>query len=329
MTRRNDVAVGVVVLLGIILVVFGTIWLKGAGLGRHQTIIKARFRSVGQLLDGNAVKLRGVPIGQVKEIALEPSGAAVVVTMSIGSEVRLPENPVVLLAPESMFGDWQAEIFPYSNYPYYDYLESPDPTVLPGYALPDMSRLTAVASDIAQNMKTLSDRVELAFTEQTARNIREAIENIQAVSQQLTGLVGKQQQAIEEVANNLQTTTQALDEAAGSIRRTFDEAEQAMGGGRLMAIMDNVQRATARSDSLADLLLLTSRELRTTAASADTTFRTVGAVVSSIQRGEGSLGLLLRDTSLYRGLVETSAEIQQLLQDIRKNPRRYINVRVF
>jgi phospholipid/cholesterol/gamma-HCH transport system substrate-binding protein len=329
MTRRSEVLVGVVVILGIALLVFGTMWLQGLRFGYEEQIVQARFVEVGQLLNGSSVKFRGVPIGRVRSIELERSGAAVIVTMAIAEDVRLPEDPVVLLAPESMFGDWQAEIAARASFPYYDYAESPVPGVLPGYSLPDMSRLTAVADQIARNLATISTRFELAFTEETALNIREAIENIQEVSEQLTGLVSKQQLALEEVAENLERTSEAAGQAAITMQRAFAEIEQAIGGGRLTSIVQNVERTTARTDSLALLLVAASRDLRATALTADTTFRQISALAAAVQRGEGTLGMLLRDTALYVTLVETNVEVQALLEDIRRNPRRYINLTIF
>jgi phospholipid/cholesterol/gamma-HCH transport system substrate-binding protein len=328
-TRRNEVTVGIVVILGIALIVFGTIWLKGMQLGREQVVLQARFREVGQLLNGSNVKFRGVPLGRVESIELEPSGAAVIVTMSVRGDVRLPEDPVVILAPESLFGDWQAEIAPRSQFPGYAYLEAPQAGVLPGYSLPDMSRLTAVADEIARNLATISTRFEEAFTQETAANIREAIENIQEVSAQLTGLVASQQEAIEEVARNLERTSEAAGQAALTMQRAFAEVEAAIGGGRLTGIVQNVERTSARTDSLTEILVSASRDLRATAAIADSTFRTVGSIAAAVERGEGTLGRLLQDTSLYMNLVETNLEVQALLRDIRRNPRRYINLTIF
>ena len=74
---------------------------------------------------------------------------------------------MVLLAPESMFGDWQAEIVSRSAFPRYAFYEVGESGVLAGYALPDLSRLTAAADEIAENLTVLTDRVELAFTEET------------------------------------------------------------------------------------------------------------------------------------------------------------------
>jgi phospholipid/cholesterol/gamma-HCH transport system substrate-binding protein len=329
MRRRNDVVVGLVVIASLAVIVFGTVFLRGTGFGREEQEIQARFHTVGQLLGGSKVKLRGVMIGRVTGIELEPTGRGVLVAMRVRGDVRLPEDPVVVLAPESMFGDWQAEIFPRTSFPLYAYAEAPDPRVLPGYALPDMSRLTAVADEIAQNMRVLSDRFETAFTVETAEHVRLAIQNIQEVSQQLTGLVGGQARAIEEVADNLQETTEALGQAAEMVRRAFAEAELAIGGGRLESIVANVQGMTAQADSIAAVLLVTSREMQIAAAAADTTFRAVGAIVSAVERGEGTLGLMVRDTALYYSVVRSNLEVQALLRDMRENPRRYINLRVF
>ncbi len=329
MRRRNEVMVGLAVILGIALIVFGSIWMQGVQLGQQPRTIVARFDEAGQILKGNSVKLRGVLIGRVEKIELERSGGGVLISMSVDPDVRLPEDPVVILAPESMFGDWQAQIIPRSAAPQYQYSESPDPNVLPGFSLPDLSRLTAVADEIAGNLRQLTGRFETAFTEETARNVREAIENIEAVSEQLTGLIQRQQKNADEVAANLQTTSQSLGDAAETARRAFAQLEQAVGGGRLSSIVENVQRATAQTDSLAAFLLQTSRQVKSTAITADSALRAVGQVARAIQRGEGSLGKLVNDTALYFRMTETTREMQLLLRDIRANPGKYINLRVF
>lgn len=329
MKARNEVAVGVVVIVSIVLIVIGTIWLQGGGLGREEMELRARFDQVGQLQEGNSVKFRGVPIGRVDAIDLDPLGTGVIITMRVKSDLRLPEDPVVLLAPESMFGDWQAEIFPRGTVPQFEYAEAPDATVLPGATLPDMSRLTAVADEIAGNMATLSERFEVAFTAETAENIRLAINNIQDVSAQLTRLVSRQQQTMDGVAVDLQQTAEALGEAVGTINRTFAQVERAITGDRLVNIVASAERASQQIDSLSTELLRTSRTLRTTATTADTLMKAMGDIAGAMSRGEGTLGLMLRDTTLYWRIVESNAELQALLRDLRTNPRRYINVRIF
>ena len=307
--RRTEFIVGLVILLGIAAAFFGTVWLKGARLGQAEMEVEARFVEVGQLLEGNAVKLRGVPIGRVEDIALEPGGGGVIVTMRIQSEVPLPADPVVILSPESMFGDWQAEIHPRSRFAQYQYAEAPDPQVLPGYSL--------------------TERVDLAFTEETALNIRRAIENIEDVSSQLTGLVTRQSDAAENLAGSLEQTSATVNETVLAIRELVRQVEQATSQGEIGAIVENVANATEELDELSRTMLAMSGDLRSTTAAADTAFGSLNQILATVERGDGTLGRLVQDTALYSELVQTNAALQALLEDVRQNPRKYINLQIF
>lgn len=329
MRKRTDVMVGAIIVLSIVLLSLGMVWLNGAGIGRDTELVRARFREIGQLRTGGAVKLRGVPVGRVAEIELEPGGNGVIVALKLQRDVALPDDPVVLLSPESFFGAWQAEIHPRSRFPRYIYAESPDPQVLPGVALPDMSRLTAVADEIAQSMAVLTNRIEIAFTEETALNVRRAIENIQQVSEQLTGLVGSQKRAIEGLAGDLAATTESLGAAAAAIERTFVQVEASISDGELEQIMGNVTRASSQLDSLSASLLAASTEFRSVVTRADGALRVAESMGEKIERGEGSLGLLLQDSALYADLIRTNLLMQELLQDIKENPRKYIKLSIF
>lgn len=329
MSTHAEVRVGIMVILGIVLLLVGTFWMRGWRVGEEEREVASWFREVGQLQSGNPVKLRGVPIGRVESIGLDERSTGVIVRMSVASSANLPEDPVVILSPESMFGDWQAEIFPRSRYPFYNYAVSPEAALLPGYSLPDISRLTAVADRIAENLAVITDRVDIAFTDETAVNIRQAIENIQEVTSRLTGLVEAQGRTVEDLAAGLEVTTATLNEAAATAGRTFSRIESAIAQGELTSIVENVQRVTAQMDSLAAALAMVTTDLGGAVTSADTAFASFNEIISSLERGEGTLGLLLQDTALYRDLLITSTLVQDLLQDFQRNPRKYINLRVF
>lgn len=329
MKYRDEVLVGLAIVGAIALIVVGTLWLKGKALGQEETELQARFREVGLLADGNPVKMRGVPVGKVVQIELEPDGDAVLVTMRVHQGLHFPKYPVVVLSPRSMFGDWQAEIYPRSAFPTYDYMESSDRHVLPGYTLPDITRLTTVADQIARNLAVLTDRFSIAFTEETAMNIREAIDNIQDVSQKLTTLLDSQQKTVTEVGTNLAQTTESLGEAAAVAQRAFAQIDTSIGHGELKDMIGNVQRSTARVDSLTASLVVTSRQLRSTLSNADSAFGVVAEVAGKVHRGQGTLGQLVQDTTLYNQLVLTNEQLQALLADLKANPKKYINVKVF
>lgn len=325
----NETKVGLALIGGIAVIIAGTLWLQGWTWGAEEQEVEAWFREVGPLQTGNDVKLRGVPIGEVSEVALDSRSTGVIVRMNISSDVVLPDDPVVLLSPESLLGDWQAEILPRGRYAFYDYAISPQPGVLPGYSLPDFSRLTAVADRIAENLAVLTDRVDIAFSDETALNIREAIDNVRDVTSQLTLMMEAQGKTVENLAIGLETTTETFQEAAAAAARAFGQVEAAIEEGELTAIVDNVESMTAEMERVSRSLGELSEELGGAVASADSSFTSLNAVLGTIERGEGSLGLLLQDTSLYRDLVLTNSLVQDLLQDFQRNPRRYINLRVF
>lgn len=329
MKRSTEALVGATILLSLLVLVGGTLWLKEVAFGKEEVILEARFREVGQIAEGNLVVLRGVRIGRVDGVELEPDGDGVIVRMRIDADVVLPPDPVVLLSPKSMFGDWQAEIHPRMQFMRYDFAEPRDPNVLPGYALPDMSRLTAVADRIAENLAVVTERVEIAFTEETAMNVRRAIENIEQVSAQLTDLISAQQLTLEGVAQNLENTTRSLGEAAETVRRTFAQVESAISDGELEAIIDNVKRSTEQVDSVTLALAEVGEDLRSVLVTADHLFRTLSAITTDLKEGQGTLGRMIQDTTLFAELVQTNQQLQQILQDIQQNPRRYINLRIF
>ncbi|HSH46482.1 MAG TPA: MlaD family protein [Longimicrobiales bacterium] len=329
MKRASEVQVGLVMIAGIVLIVVGTLWMQGWRVGEEEREVSAWFREVGQLQTGNPVKLRGVPIGRVEAVELDHGAEGVIVHMTIASEAVLPADPVVLLSPESLLGDWQGEILPRSRYPAYNYPTVPGGDLLPGYSLPDFSRLTAVADRIAENLAVITDRVDRAFTDETAVNVREAIDNIRAVTGQLTAMVEVQGQAVTDLAEGLEGTTRRLDEVVSSAQRTFAQVEAAIAQGELTNIVDNVERLSAQMDTVAMSLRATTDGLDGTVATADSAFTSLNQVIGGLERGQGTLGQLLQDTALYGELVITNNVIQDLLEDFQRNPRKYINLRVF
>src|SRR5688572_15270124 len=123
----RELVVGSVIIAAVLVLAVGTLWLKGTDFGREPTHIEVLVREVGQLAEGNSVKLRGVPIGTVSSVGVEPGGTLVRVGMDIDAdfEIEDPRGAGVIIAPESLFGDWQAEIVDRQRFPQFEYYEVP------------------------------------------------------------------------------------------------------------------------------------------------------------------------------------------------------------
>jgi phospholipid/cholesterol/gamma-HCH transport system substrate-binding protein len=331
MTQGRELVVGSVILAALAVVVVGTLWLQGTNFGQTTTRVEVLVRDVGQLTEGNAVKFRGVAIGEVAEVVVEPGGNAVRLVLEIQGEQAFADDAAVLIAPESLFGDWQAEIVTKAGAPEFVFFDvSPaeqmrDTIVLGGYAIPDISRLTAAADQISQNLRRLTDRFDRAFTEETADQIRQAIGNLEAISSDIRELIAQQANTFENVSVEVQRAASEISASATQARITLERLDQTLAGGDIDSILVNIEAATASINRIATEL----EGVDGTLARADSTFGSVQRITARIEAGEGSLGRLLSDTTLALRLESSAAQLDSLLIDVKANPRRYINFSIF
>ena len=328
MDRRREVLVGLVVVLGLAAGIFGSIWLKG-GWNRGQTQLRTASASVGQLVPGAMVKFRGVTVGRVEGIEVLPSGEAVMVDMSVLPGLIVPANAAVLLAPESVFGEWQAEILDRSEFGLPAFLDYPEEGVLPGAALPDFSRLTATADQIARNLNTISERIEVAFTEETALNLKNAIDNIGHVSDGLSEIIAQQAERFEDLSDGVNASAQELGAAARAARLSFEKWDSLLTEAGAEEMIADAGASLSNLRNMTDDIGNSLSDLRSAAQQADATFARMESLLIAMEGPDGSLGRLLGDPTLADGAADALTEFRALLADIQKNPRRYLNFSIF
>ncbi len=328
MERKREALVGFVVLLGIVVGVVGTIWLQG-GWRRSMTELTVASASVGQLVPGASVRFRGVAVGSVEDVRLAPGGAAVLFDLRVDQGLALPEDAAVLLAPESFFGDWQAEILSRTDFPQGEFLDYPEEGVLPGAALPDFSRLTATADEIARNLTVISERFEIAFTEETALHLRNAIENIGLLSDGLNEIIVQQAERFEDVASGVNSSAAELGAAASAVRTSFARIDSMIVAFNLGSIMSDAEASAANVRVITEEMSTALVEVRLAAARADSAFLHLNGLMAAVEGGEGSLGRLLGDPELANNAAAAIADIRMLLADIQENPRKYLSLSIF
>lgn len=328
MDRRREVLVGLVVVLGIVAGVFGSIWLKG-GWQRGQTELRTAATSVGALVPGAVVKFRGVTVGRVESIEVLPSGEAVMVEMRVLPELVIPENAAVLLAPESVFGEWQAEILDRSEFGLPPFLDYPEEGVLPGAALPDFSRLTATADQIARNLTAISERFEVAFNEETAQNLKNMIDNMGVLSEGLAEIIAQQTERFEQLAEGVDESAQELGAAARAARISFEHFDSLMLGGEAETMVADAGASLRNLREFTEDVGASLGDLRAAAQKVDSTFARMEGLLAALEAPDGSFGRLIGDPTLADGAVEALAEFRALLADIQENPRRYLNFSIF
>ena len=333
MTRGREFLVGAVIIVAVVIGVGGTLWLQGRTFGPIVTV-DVLTETVGQLGEGNAVQFRGVRIGYVRTIAVLPDGSGVRVTLVLESDVSLPADPAVIFATESVFGGWQAEIVSRSTFPSFPFYPTEgrqgDVTpVLGGYALPEISRLTRSAEQISSSIERLTQRLELAFSEETAASVASAIDNIEALTVELREFATSQAEVASSITANADSALAEIELAAGAARRTFEQVEGVVGEAQLDSILANTRLATAGIRDLATELSDPTSGLGSTLERADSAFARLDRIGAQIEAGQGSLGRLFVDSTLAIRAESALEEIDLLLEDLRENPRRYIRLSIF
>ncbi len=336
MTPRRELLVGSVVLASAVVAVVGTLWLQGRGIGRTETEVHVLVSDVGQLAQGNAVKFRGVSIGRVGPIEVEPAGDAVRIRLHLVGEFLPAPDAGVVLAPESLFGDWQAEIVIRSRFPNFAFYEVPPNRriqngvhVLGGFTLPDLSRLTAVADEVAQNLAVLTDRFDKAFSDETAASLAQAIDNMEELTATLRTVVEEESSQISGTAEQIRIATEEIASTLTAARSSIDRLDAVLASGRVDSILDNAVAITANFRGVSGDVTSAVDRLESTLTSADSTMARLSRLAARVEAGEGSIGRLLVDTTLALRAEDLLDQMSLLLDDIRANPRKYVRLSIF
>lgn len=328
MKGRDEVVIGVFVLVGMALLVGGALWLSQERWGGEFQSLEARFRTVGQLRPGNSVRIRGVEVGRVQHIDVGQD--AVTVTMRIRSDAPLPEEPVVALQPVSLFGEWTASIEAGRRHPGVpaDTVDLGE-DVLPGVTASDFAELSDYTADIASNLQVLTDRLEVAFNRETAENLARAVQNFEEASAELVTLMEVQRESFGGFAEDMASAGQTMSEVAADLDSTVSRLEAATAEGELEAILDNTRDATGSLARVSSRLDTTAVAARQALARADTALRRAETILLRVEQGEGSLGRLSTDPTLYEDLAGTVTELRALLDDLKENPGKYFKFSIF
>lgn len=335
MKEHRELLAGAVILAAVVVGIGGTLWLQGARFGRGAVEVHVLVDNVAQLAEGNQVKYLGVQVGRVWGIEVVPGGAVARVVLMLTQDVQLPNDAAVVLGPESMFGDWQAEIVSRSAFPRYPFYNVPARAgpdgvrVLGGYALPELSRLTASMDQISVNLANLTDHLEIAFNETTAQNLADAIENFGVVSQDLRALVAQQSGIATSLTASADSALQEIEEASRVARRSFQRVEALLNDAQVDSIVANVRDASGSFEAIAAEMQGSSNNVARMLETADSAFARIDRLTASVEAGRGSLGRLISDTTLAVRTEEVLAQLEVLLADLRENPSRYIRLSIF
>ena len=292
MKRRNEVLVGLLLTIALALGISGTIWLVRGGL-RSGYPVYSVFRWGANLKVGQPVRLAGVQVGYVQDVKLGMDGTLLVV-MAIQEEYRIPNNARAEVQPVGLFGDAQIALQARPTAQYY----AEGDTIPAAAATAGIPEITAKADSVAAVAVDISRRLQSEFVATGGfQDIRQALARTNALVAQIGTIAAEQSRQL--------TATQ------GTVRRTLASVDSATIDSTLRSVRSTATNAAQLTDSLRS------------------TLGEVNTMLAGLRAGQGTAGKLLSDTLLYADIRKLVTRLDSLTADFQKNPKRYIDLRIF
>lgn len=300
MKKRDDVLVGIVMALAIIVAIVGSLWLARGGLSKGYALY-AKFPWSSGLKQGQPVLLAGVNVGYVDEVQLRQDGT-VLTTFRVGKEYKVPQGTTATVVANGIFGDMAIALTPKRPNP----LSIPaNDTVPVGPSSPGIAQLTSKADSIATSVNAITT----------------------AFQKELVGAGG---------VTDLRKTLASSNQMVMNMNRLVSEfsviaAEQ---NRQLIATQASFRRATsgvdsAKIDSTLSNVRAASANMATLTADFRQTSLKLDSIINKVNTGSGTVGLALNDPGAYNDIRSLIAHMDSIMVDLKRNPRRYINLKVF
>lgn len=332
--RSNDFLLGAVILGAIVLIVAVSLFLRESDIGTKHSRVTARFHDVGQVQVGNVVVIRGVKAGKVEAIELADEGW-VHVRLALDAAVELPRDPVVLLGASSLFGEWQAMVTERQSVPNNREViaalasAAGGTGTLPGAVLPDVAQLTTVAGGIAGDVASVAQRFQVAFNDSAARELRASIRSVSQLSSDLARTVRVQSKNLDTVSVDVRAGAADLSRAADAFLKTVARLDTATSAGEVKRIVQESERAATQVREASERLNRITQSFEKTEGHLRSVMMRADSVLIKVDKGQGTLGLLVNDPRLYHNTDSLLIELRALLADVKKQPKRYFGIKIF
>jgi phospholipid/cholesterol/gamma-HCH transport system substrate-binding protein len=305
MKRRDEVTVGILITTAVIVLVLGTLWLARGGL-RSGYPLYTRFAWGQNLKQGQPVLLAGVNVGYVGDVTLRRDGYLDVM-LRIDDQYSIPKGSNAVVKPVGIFGDVAVALTPPTPITSASYASGD--TVPPGPPAPDFNQILTRMDTIGQTVSLLTQALQKQIVEEgTIRDLHKIITSAAALSAEVTNLAATQNRNITATLASVRNSASNLDSAVSHVASVVDTA-------KIAATLSSVRETTQNAARLSAQLDSTTTQLR--------------VFLGKMENGNGSFQKLMTDTTLYTNSVHVLAQLDSLVADFKKNPKKYINLRIF
>lgn len=299
----KEVVIGLSVIAMMLILIFGIDYLKGINVFKASNYYYASYTNVAGLAQSAPVTINGYKVGLVREINYEYDNPGhVKVEMSLDKKLRVPQGTKAVLVCD-MLGTATIQLEMAHNNNFHNVGD-----MLIGETAPGL--LDGVQKDVMPSLGSVMEKLD---------SLLSALNYI-ATNPALTNAVNR----LDDIMANVETSSANLDRTMRSMPSIASDAG---------VTMKNVTEISKNLHSISSDLSEVSAQLKSTPI--DSTLNNVyqiteslGDMTRKLNSTNSSLGLLLNDRGLYDNLNGSAASLDSLLRDVKKNPKRYISIKL-
>lgn len=310
MKFSKELKAGVIALLAIVGFVVLFQFMKGRSLFTTDNIFYARYDNVEGLAQSSPVSINGLKVGQVDKIIPNTSKDGkidFIVKITVDNNFEFSKNSTLEIFEPSLMGGKEMRI----NLMYGGQTAKDGDTLKGAFKLGTLGSLSSQVGPVKDQLQVVLHRVDSLMT-----NANQLVD-------------AQNRQEIKLLLANLNKTVAALQTTAGSVNSLVGHNDP-----KLQKVLDDasltMQSGKVTLDKYGNLAeSIDTKKLNATIANLDATVRQLNNVVSGIDRGEGSLGKIMKDDQLYNNLNAASNNLNALIEDLKAHPKKYVNFSVF
>ncbi len=313
MKITNETKVGVISIVSLTLLILGFNFLKGKKLWSNDTVIIGKYGNIQGLQNSNPVMINGMQVGTVYKITTDKNMREIDVALNITKDINIPTNSIATIKSnplgttsidialgnatsylknkDSILTENSAGIFN-------DVLKKVDPVLF------EVKKALGSIDTLVDNFNSMLDPTSKNNIAATLANLNKVTTAMVVSTASLNSLLNTQTGALAKSLNNVSSIT-------GNFANNND---------KINSVMSNLDKTTAKFANL---------NVQNTLDNLDKAINELKNTIGNINNSNGTLGKLLNDPTLYKNLASSGNKLNLLLDDVRMNPKRYINISLF
>ena len=315
MKLRTETKVGIIAIITIAILVWGLNFLKGKDLFGRQHTYYAIYEDIGGLLPTSYVFINGMKVGQVSKIKyIDPQMKKFIVRFELPSNLQLPSNSIAEVFNSDLLGSKAMRVKMGDATTFL----KPGDTLLShteGSMLTEVGKILEPYTDRLENIicnaDTVVNSLKQITDDENKRNFHSALNNINNISQRLASLSANLDNIVGSEKTRLKDIIANVDNLAQTLNNNSQQLDN------IISNISNITDTLSRSKIGATLNKL------------NTTIDELSTSMEKISKGKGNMGKLINDDNLYNNLEKSIEDLDNLIKDIKANPKKYINVSVF